>query len=65
MYRYLSSITDRAITNPTFDQRLRGRTDAYAAGTVDHAIADDGLGEEWEGRRGFIGFDCNSGGHGG
>ena len=57
------SITDSAVTDPALDQRLGSRTHAYAAGTVDHSIADDGLGEEWEGRRGFVRFYCDSGGH--
>lgn len=57
------SITHRAITDATLDQRFCSRADAYTTRTVDHAIADDSLREEREGWRGFVGFYCDSGGH--
>ena len=54
---------DRAFTDAPFNQRFCVGAHAYAAGTVDHAIANDGLGEEGEGWRSFVGFYCDSRGH--
>ena len=56
-------ITNGAVTDPALDERLGSRAHAYAAGTVNHAIADYGLGEKWKGGRGFIGLHFDSGGH--
>jgi len=55
--------TDCAICDAAFDQGSCFRVHAYAAGAVDHAVADDGLGVDGEWRRGFVGFDGGAGGH--
>ena len=36
-----------SVAYPALDHGLRLRVDANAAGTVDHAVADNSLGEEW------------------
>ena len=55
--------TDCAICDAAFDECFCVGAHAYAAGAVDHAIADYSLGVKGEGRWGFVCFDGGSGRH--
>lgn len=52
-----------SLGNAPFHHLFRGRVDGDLAAAVDHAVADDGLGVDWEWGRGFVCVDCRSGGH--
>ena len=52
------------VRNPSFHHGLCLRMHRDLTGTVDHAVADDGLRVDRERRGSFVGLDCNSCRHG-
>lgn len=56
--------TRTTVRDTTFDHCFRLGIDGYLAGTVDHAIAHDGLRIDGERGRSFVSLHCNSRRHG-
>lgn len=56
-------LTDCSVPNTALDHGIGDRVHANAARAVDHAVTNDGLGEERQWWRSFVSQDCDSSRH--